>query len=65
MSDAVSQLHAEARRSAIAGLRAFVALERDGIIPGLYGLKMGGWVAWHPEAEVRLARVDAFFGAAA
>lgn len=64
MSEAVSALHAEARRSAIAGLRAN-AIERDGIIPGLYGLKMGGWVAWHPEEEVRLARVDAFFGVTA
>ena len=54
----------EARRSAIAGLRASAA-ERDGIIPGLYGLKMGGWVAWHPNVEVRLARVDAFFGVTA
>ena len=64
MTEPVSALHAEARASAIAGHRAS-AIERNGIIPGLYGLKMGGWVAWHPEEDVRLARVDAFFGATA
>ena len=59
----LSREHAEARAVAFAGHRSPVG--RDGIIPGLYGLKMGGWVEWHPEVEVRLARVDAFFGVTA
>lgn len=61
----MSALYAEARRSAIAGHRAVTGEPRQGIIPGLYGLKMGGWVPWDEDLTVRLARVDAFFGATA
>ncbi len=51
----------EARAAARSGTRV-PAAGLSGIIPGLYGLKMGGWVPWHPDRDVRLARVDAFFG---
>ncbi|WAA67781.1 hypothetical protein [Microbacterium oxydans] len=57
----VSKEHAEARRSAAGGHRFTIG--RHEFIPGLYGLRLG-WVPWDDDAAVRLARVDAFFGAA-
>lgn len=58
----VSREHAEARRNAVGGLRSPGA-GREGIIPGLYGLRTGRWATWDSDPAVRLARVDALFGA--
>ncbi|GAA2851912.1 hypothetical protein MIAR_11030 [Microbacterium arabinogalactanolyticum] len=60
----MSRDYGEARRSAEVGHRAAGGVGQPAIIPGLYGLRLGRWIAWDPDPAVRLARVDAAFGVA-
>ena len=57
----MDRLYREALEAADSGMRV-PAGGLSGIIPGLYGLKLGGWVPWHPDRAVRIARVNTFFG---
>jgi hypothetical protein len=50
--------------AAVNGVRAPGPVEQPDWIPGLYGLRVGGWIPWDSDQSVRVARVNRFFGVA-